>query len=167
MTGGAAEPTLLRDTVVYLAAALAVVPLFTRLKLGAVLGYLAAGIIIGPSVLGLVADPESTLSFAEFGIVLLLFVIGLELRPARLWQLRVDIFGLGFLQVVLCGLAITGLLLAITQLTWEAALVVGLPLALSSTALVVQLLEEREELNTPVGERSFAMLLSLERKGML
>ncbi len=159
MAVGVTESTLLRDAVVYLAAAVVIVPLFARMKLGAVLGYLAAGILIGPSVLGLVANPQSTLGFAEFGIVMLLFVIGLELRPSRLWQLRHDIFGLGLLQVTVCGLAITGLLLAITGLTWQAALVVGLPLALSSTALVVQLLEEREELNTPMGERSFAILL--------
>ncbi len=153
------EPTLLRDAVVYLAAAVVAVPLFYRLKLGAVLGYLAAGIAIGPHLLGLVANPESTLAFAEFGIVLLLFVIGLELRPARLWQLRGDIFGLGFLQVMTCGLALTGVVLALTNFTWQAALVVGLPLALSSTALVIQLLEERGELSTPMGERSFSMLL--------
>lgn len=153
------EPTLLKDAVVYLAAAVVAVPLFYRLKLGAVLGYLAAGLLIGPHLLGLVDDPESTLAFAEFGIVLLLFVIGLELRPARLWQLRGDIFGLGLLQVLVCGLALTGVVLAATGLTWQAALVVGLPLALSSTALVIQLLEERHELNTPMGERSFSVLL--------
>ena len=155
----AAEPTLLKDAVVYLAAAAVAVPLFYRLKLGAVLGYLAAGLLIGPHLLGLVDDPESTLAFAEFGIVLLLFVIGLELRPARLWQLRGDIFGLGLLQVLVCGLALTGVVLGATGLTWQAALVVGLPLALSSTALVIQLLEERGELNTPIGERSFSVLL--------
>ena len=156
---GAAEPTLLKDAVVYLAAAVVAVPLFYRLKLGAVLGYLAAGLLIGPHLLGLVDDVESTLAFAEFGIVLLLFVIGLELRPARLWQLRGDIFGLGLLQVVVCGLALTGVVFVTTGLTWQAALVVGLPLALSSTALVIQLLEERGELNTPMGERSFSVLL--------
>lgn len=158
MAGGG-EPTLLKDAVVYLAAAVVAVPLFYRLKLGAVLGYLAAGLLIGPHLLGLVDDPESTLAFAEFGIVLLLFVIGLELRPARLWQLRGDIFGLGLLQVIVCGLALTAVVLVATGLTWQAALVVGLPLALSSTALVIQLLEERGELNTPIGERSFSILL--------
>ena len=155
----AAEPTLLKDAVVYLAAAVVAVPLFYRLKLGAVFGYLAAGLLIGPHLFGLVDDPESTLAFAEFGIVLLLFVIGLELRPARLWQLRGDIFGLGLLQVAVCGLALTGVVLVATGLTWQAALVVGLPLALSSTALVIQLLEERGELNTLIGERSFSVLL--------
>ncbi len=153
------EPTLLRDVVVYLAAAVVLVPLFVRFKLGAVLGYLAAGILIGPSVLRLVDNAEQTLQFAEFGIVLLLFVIGLELQPSRLWALRRDIFGLGAAQVLLCGFALTGLLLLLTSLTWEAALVVGLPLGLSSTALVMQLLNERQLAATPFGERSFSMLL--------
>jgi glutathione-regulated potassium-efflux system protein KefB len=153
------EPTLLRDVVVYLAAAVVLVPLFVRFRLGAVLGYLAAGILIGPSVLRLVDNAEQTLQFAEFGIVLLLFVIGLELQPSRLWALRRDIFGLGAAQVLLCGLALTGLLLVITSLTWQAALVVGLPLGLSSTALVMQLLSERQLAATPFGERSFSMLL--------
>jgi monovalent cation:proton antiporter-2 (CPA2) family protein len=154
-----AQPNLLRDVVVYLAAAVVLVPLFIRFRLGAVLGYLAAGILIGPSLLGLVANAEQTLHFAEFGVVLLLFVIGLELQPSRLWALRRDIFGLGAAQVMLCGLALTGLLLALTGLTWQAALVVGLPLGLSSTALVMQLLGERQLAATPFGERSFAMLL--------
>ncbi|OYQ27766.1 sodium:proton exchanger [Sandarakinorhabdus cyanobacteriorum] len=153
------QPNLLRDVVVYLAAAVVLVPLFIRFRLGAVLGYLAAGILIGPSLLGLVANAEQTLHFAEFGVVLLLFVIGLELQPSRLWALRRDIFGLGAAQVILCGLALTGLLLGLTSLTWQAALVVGLPLGLSSTALVMQLLGERQLAATPFGERSFAMLL--------
>lgn len=152
-------PLLLHDAVVYLAAAVVLVPLFVRFRLGAVLGYLAAGILIGPSVLGLVGNAEMTLQFAEFGIVLLLFVIGLELQPSRLWALRRDIFGLGAAQVLLCGLALTGLLLLLTSFTWQAALVVGLPLGLSSTALVMQLLNERQMAATPFGERSFAMLL--------
>ena len=151
--------TLLRDTVVYLAAAVVLVPLFVRFRMGAVLGYLAAGILIGPSVLALVGNAEQTLQFAEFGIVLLLFVIGLELQPSRLWALRRDIFGLGLAQVLLCGVALTGLLLLLTSLTWQAALVVGLPLGLSSTALVMQLLNERQLAATPFGERSFSMLL--------
>ncbi len=149
----------LLDAVVYLAAVVVLVPLFARLKLGAVLGYLAAGVVIGPGVLGLVADVEGISGLAEFGIVLLLFVIGLELKPSRLWSLRRDIFGLGTLQVVLCGLALTGVLLGVTGLSWQAALVVGLPLALSSTALVMQLLAERELTTTPFGERVFAILL--------
>ncbi|MCU0891217.1 MAG: monovalent cation:proton antiporter-2 (CPA2) family protein [Sandarakinorhabdus sp.] len=152
-------PELLRETVVFLGAAVLLVPLFIRFRLGAVLGYLAAGILIGPAALGLIPDAGSVLEFAEFGIVLLLFVIGLELQPSRLWALRRDIFGLGAAQVILCGLAITGLLLTLTGFTWEAALVVGLPLGLSSTALVMQLLNERGQTATPFGERSFSILL--------
>jgi monovalent cation:proton antiporter-2 (CPA2) family protein len=152
-------PAFLPEAVVYLGAAVVLVPLFVRFKLGAVLGYLAAGIIIGPSLLGLVSEPEQVLKFAEFGIVLLLFVIGLELQPSRLWALRRDIFGLGAAQVILCGLALTGVVMVATNLTWQAALVVGLPLGLSSTALVMQLLNERKIAATAFGERSFAMLL--------
>ncbi len=159
MTVAAHDSMLLRDAVVYLAAAVAIVPLFYRLKLGAVLGYLVAGMLIGPQLLGLVDDPQAALSFSEFGIVLLLFVIGLELRPQRLWDLRKDIFGMGAAQVVLCGLALTMFLYSVTGLSWQAALVVGLPLALSSTALVVQILQERGIFNTGLGERSFAVLL--------
>jgi glutathione-regulated potassium-efflux system protein KefB len=155
----AGDSTLLRDGVVYLAAAVAVVPLFHRLKLGAVLGYLVAGMIIGPHLLGLVTDPEATLGFAEFGVVLLLFVIGLELRPKRLWDLRYDIFGLGSAQVLLCGFAITGALLLTTIFTWQAALVIGLALALSSTALDVQILRDQGKINTPLGQRIISIHL--------
>ncbi|WP_310498354.1 monovalent cation:proton antiporter-2 (CPA2) family protein [Sandarakinorhabdus sp.] len=155
----AALPAYLPEAVAYLTAAVVLVPLFIRFRLGAVLGYLAAGILIGPSLLGLVGNADEVLHFAEFGIVLLLFVIGLELQPSRLWALRRDIFGLGAAQVLLCGVALTGLMLALTGLTWQAALVVGLPLGLSSTALVMQLLNERHIAGTAFGERSFAMLL--------
>ncbi len=157
MTGHATG--ILAEAVAYLAAVVLLVPLFTRFGLGAVIGYLAAGILIGPSALGLVQDPDAAAQLAEFGIVLLLFVIGLELKPSRLWQLRRDIFGLGAAQVVVCGAALTGVLLALTSLTWQAALVVGLPLGLSSTALVMQLLAEKNITDTPFGTRSFAMLL--------
>ncbi len=152
-------PAFLPEAVVYLAASVVLVPLFIRARLGAVLGYLAAGILIGPSLLGFYDNPEQVLQFAEFGIVLLLFVIGLELQPSRLWAMRRDIFGLGAAQVILCGLALTGLLLALTGLTWQAALVVGLPLGLSSTALVMQILAERGITGTPFGQRGFAILL--------
>ncbi len=150
---------LLRDAVVYLTAAVVLVPLFHRLKLGAVLGYLAAGILIGPGALALVSDSQSTMAFAEFGIVLLLFVVGLELRPARLWRLKRDIFGFGLLQVVVTGALLTLVVHELTAFSWSAALVVGLPLSLSSTALVVQLLQERQALGTRFGERSFSVLL--------
>jgi monovalent cation:proton antiporter-2 (CPA2) family protein len=135
------------------------VPLFSRFKLGAVLGYLTAGMLIGPFGLGLISETEDILKFGEYGIVLLLFVIGLELQPSRLWALRHEIFGLGTAQVMLSGLALTGMLLLLTSLTWQAALVVGLALALSSTALVVQFLQEKGELNTREGERTFSILL--------
>ncbi len=156
---GATDGTLLREAVVFLAAAAIMVPLFSRFKLGAVLGYLTAGMLIGPYGLGLITETEDILKFGEYGIVLLLFVIGLELQPSRLWAMRRDIFGLGTLQVVICGLALTGVLLVLTSLSWQAALVVGLPLALSSTALVVQYLQEKGELNTPEGDRTFSILL--------
>lgn len=157
---GATDTTLLREAVIFLAAAAVLVPVFSRVKLGAVLGYLTAGMLIGPSGVGLITETEDILKFGEYGIVLLLFVIGLELQPSRLWAMRRDIFGLGTLQVVLCGLALTGALLLVTGLSWEAALVAGLTLALSSTALVVQYLQERGELNTPAGERTFSILLA-------
>jgi CPA2 family monovalent cation:H+ antiporter-2/glutathione-regulated potassium-efflux system protein KefB len=156
---GTPTPEFLPEAVVYLGASVVLVPLFVRAKLGAVLGYLAAGILIGPSVLGLVSEPERVLQYAEFGIVLLLFVIGLELQPSRLWAMRRDIFGLGSAQVVLCGLALTAVIFAMTSLSWEASLVVGLPLGLSSTALVMQLLAERGMTGTSFGERSFSILL--------
>jgi monovalent cation:proton antiporter-2 (CPA2) family protein len=155
----AGSTDVLREAVIYLAAAAVVVPLATRFKLGSVLGYLAAGALIGPAGLSLVANDEAMAALAEFGIVLLLFVIGLELRPARLWAMKRDIFGLGTLQVVVCGLALWAAIVAATHFTWQAALVLGLALSLSSTALIVGLLKEKGELNTPVGERAFAILL--------
>jgi monovalent cation:proton antiporter-2 (CPA2) family protein len=155
----AETPGFLPEAVVFLGASVVLVPLFVRARLGAVLGYLTAGILIGPSVLGLISAPESVLQFAEFGIVLLLFVIGLELQPSRLWAMRRDIFGLGSAQVVLCGLALFGLLVLTTSFTPEAALAIALPLGLSSTALVMQLLQERGLTGTSFGERSFAVLL--------
>src|SRR4051812_23306920 len=102
---GPASPLL--DGVVMLGAALVLVLLFRRLGLGATLGYLISGVLVGPQVLGLVGDAEGKLGIAEIGIALLLFLVGLELSPARLWRLKRDIFGFGLLQVVLCGLAIT------------------------------------------------------------
>lgn len=156
---GAADTSMLREAVIFLGAAAVMVPLFSRFKLGAVLGYLTAGMLIGPFGIGLISETEDILRFGEYGIVLLLFVIGLELQPSRLWALRRDIFGLGTSQVLLCGLALTGALLLLTRLSWQAALVVGLSLALSSTALVVQFLQEKGELNTREGERTFSILL--------
>jgi monovalent cation:proton antiporter-2 (CPA2) family protein len=134
------------------------VPLFKRAGLGSVLGYLAAGVVIGPSGLRVVDDPESLLHTAEIGVVLLLFVIGLELQPSRLWALRRQVFGLGFLQLAGVGAVIGGIALA-AGLSGKAAVVLGWTLALSSTALVLPTLAERKELTSRYGRESFAVLL--------
>jgi len=148
----------LQQVVVFLAAAVVAVPLFTRLGLGAVLGYLAAGMVIGPWLLGFVRDVDTILHFAELGVVLLLFVIGLELRPARLWALRRPVFGLGSAQVVVTGLVLTSAGVAF-GLPPTAAFMAGFSLSLSSTALVLQLLAEKNQLTTHHGRASFAVLL--------
>ncbi|HEU4651596.1 MAG TPA: cation:proton antiporter [Croceibacterium sp.] len=149
----------LRDGFLMLAFALPAVLLFRRLGLGATLGYIVAGAVVGPHVLGLVGDAEEMIGFAELGIVLLLFVVGLELKPERLWRMKREIFGLGLLQVVLCGLAISGLVLVATGISPAAGLALGLPLALSSTAQVLPMLQSAGRLRTPFGERAFAILL--------
>ncbi len=149
----------LRDGVIMLGFALGCVLLFRRLGLGATLGYLVAGVVIGPQVLGLVGGAEQKVEFAELGIVMLLFIVGLELNPARLWKMRHEIFVLGTAQVVACGLAVSALVLALSGFTTEAALAIGLPLALSSTAQVLPMLQSAGRLRTPFGERAFAILL--------
>lgn len=151
--------TFLYDGVILLGFALPLVLLFRRLGLGATLGYLVAGVLIGPQVLGLVGGAEEKVAFAELGIVMLLFLVGLELNPARLWRMRGEIFVLGGAQVVACGLAVTATVLALTGFTIEAALAIGLPLALSSTAQVLPMLQSAGRLKTPFGERAFAILL--------
>lgn len=151
------EAIFLFEALVLLIGAVIAVPLFKKFQLGSVLGYLAAGVIIGP-VLQLVTDGEAILHFAEFGIVLLLFVIGLELRPALLWRMRTQIFGLGTFQMLLTGLALTGIL-DFLGYNWRASIVIGFGLALSSTAFALQVLEERNELHTPHGQKGFAVLL--------
>ncbi|HZE11739.1 MAG TPA: monovalent cation:proton antiporter-2 (CPA2) family protein [Burkholderiales bacterium] len=148
----------LEQAVVFLATAVLLVPLFQRLKLGAVLGYLCAGMIIGPFGLGMIGEVESTLEFAEFGVVLLLFLVGLELQPSRLWVLRRPVFGLGGAQVVVTGAVLAVLGLAFS-LPWQAALVAGFGLAMSSTALVLASLAERKQLATRHGREAFAVLL--------
>lgn len=155
----AADVWLLRDGVLMLGAAIVSVLIFRRLGLGATLGYLVAGALIGPQGLGLIGGAESKMGIAELGIVLLLFLVGLELHPARLWRLRRDIFGLGLVQVVACGLAITGVIYFSTGFSGAAALALGLPLALSSTAQVLPMLQSSGRLNTPGGERAFSVLL--------
>ena len=150
---------LLRDGFLLLGTALAFVLLFRRLGLGATLGYLLAGAILGPFILNLVGDPENKLGIAELGITFLLFIVGLELAPRRLWRMRNEIFGLGFLQVALCGLAISAVIYFSTGFSVAASLALGLPLGLSSTAQVLPLLQSAGRLHTPFGERSFAILL--------
>lgn len=152
------DDSLLQNAVVYLAAAVLAVPLAKRLGLGAVLGYLLAGMAIGPWGLGLIAEVETILHFSEFGVVLLLFVIGLELEPARLWAMRRPIFGWGAAQV----LGVTGVLCAAALLAgvaWQVALVGALGLSLSSTAIALATLGERNLMGTPAGRAGFSMLL--------
>lgn len=144
---------------VYLAAAVIAVPVAKRLGLGSVLGYLLAGILIGPFALGLVADEGAdVLHFAEFGVVLMLFLIGLELEPNRVWRMRAPIMGLGGLQVSTTTLLVAGIALA-AGLTWRTALALGMTLALSSTAIVLQSLKEKALLDTSGGRSAFAVLL--------
>jgi glutathione-regulated potassium-efflux system protein KefB len=154
------EPTGmgLGHAVALLAVAVVAVPLFRRFGLGAVLGYLAAGVVIGPSALGVIREPEAVLHVAELGVVMFLFIIGLEMRPARLWSLRKEIFGLGAVQVSVCAVLLSGAAL-LAGLTWPAAVIAGSGFALSSTAIVMQLLEERNENADPPGQRVISILL--------
>jgi monovalent cation:proton antiporter-2 (CPA2) family protein len=149
---------ILSETAIFLAAAVVTVPLFRRFKLGAVLGYLAAGVIIGPCGLKFVTAVDSILHFAELGVVLLLFVIGLELQPSRLWVLRRSVFGLGSAQVLVTG-AVVGAVALSLGLNFDSALVIGLGLAMSSTAFVLQILAEKGQLTARHGRSSFAILL--------
>lgn len=154
-----ATDVLLTEGVILLGVALAFVILFRRLGLGAVLGYLIAGALVGPHGLSLVSGAESKLAIAEIGIVLLLFLVGLELNPARLWRLKRDIFALGLAQVVLCGAVLVAVIYAATGFTWGAAIALGLPLGLSSTAQVLPSLKNSGRINSPFGEKAFSVLL--------
>ncbi|NUT75851.1 glutathione-regulated potassium-efflux system protein KefB [Pseudomonas sp. C1C7] len=153
------EGYLLQAAVVFLLAAVLTVPLAKRLQLGAVLGYLFAGVIIGPSVLGLIGNPESVAHISELGVVLLLFIIGLELSPRRLWVMRRSVFGVGLAQVLLTGGVLGVLALFVFGQPLNSAIVLGLGLALSSTAFGLQSLAERKELTSPHGRLAFAILL--------
>ncbi|KDD70199.1 potassium transporter [Pseudomonas mandelii PD30] len=153
------EGNLLQAAVVFLFAAVLTVPLAKRLQLGAVLGYLFAGVIIGPSVLGLIGNPQSVAHISELGVVLLLFIIGLELSPRRLWVMRRSVFGVGLAQVLLTGSVIGVLALFVFGQPLNSAIVLGLGLALSSTAFGLQSLAERKELTSPHGRLAFAILL--------
>lgn len=149
---------LLEEAAVFLLTAVLLVPLFRWLKLGAVLGYLASGMVIGPWGLGLIPEVEGTLRFAEFGVALLLFLVGLELEPSRLWLLRRPVFGLGGAQVGLTTAALALIAMAL-GLGWQVALVAGFGLAMSSTALVLSSLAERGQLAARHGREAFAVLL--------
>lgn len=147
------------QALVYLAAMVVVVPIAKKLGLGSVLGYLLAGVIIGPFVLGFIGtEGQDVMHFAEFGVVMMLFLIGLELQPAKIWKLRAPIMGMGGMQVA--GTAALVLLLGVfTGLPWQSALAIGFTLALSSTAIVLQTLNEKGLLPTDGGQRAFSVLL--------
>jgi len=151
--------SLLLDGVILLGSGLFFVLLFRKLGLGATLGYLVAGALVGPQMLGLVGGAEAKIGVAELGITLLLFIVGLELNPSRLWRLKQEIFGLGLMQVVICGVAVSGVVWVATRFSMEAAFALGLPLALSSTAQVLPMLQSAGRLRTPFGERAFSILL--------
>ncbi|MEA3192456.1 MAG: glutathione-regulated potassium-efflux system ancillary protein KefC [Betaproteobacteria bacterium] len=148
----------LQQALVYLLAGVIAVPIFQRLKLGAVLGYLVAGMVIGPWGLGLIGDPQTVLGFAEFGVVLLLFLVGLELNAQRVWALRRSIFGLGAVQVLVTIAATVGIALLFKQ-PLLVGIVAGMGIAMSSTAIGLALLSEKNLLGTPGGQASFAVLL--------
>jgi len=148
----------LLPVITLLGAAVVSAPLFKRLGLGSVLGYLAAGIAIGPFGFRAFTDPASILQVAELGVVMFLFVIGLEMQPSRLWSMRGQIFGLGFAQVIVCALLLTGVGVG-TGFPVAPSFVAGAGFVLTSTAIVMQLLEERRELSTPGGQRIVSILL--------
>ncbi|TMH39251.1 MAG: glutathione-regulated potassium-efflux system protein KefC [Betaproteobacteria bacterium] len=148
----------LEQALIYLGAAIIAVPIFTRLGAGAVLGYLVAGIVIGPFGLGLITNAQTVLQFAQLGIVLLLFLVGLQLNVARVWQLRRAIFGLGTAQVLLTTAAIAAVAYALGQ-PLIVGIVAGMALAMSSDAIGLALLQEKNLLPTPGGQASFAVLL--------
>ena len=150
---------MLEMAVIYLAAAIIAVPIAKRIGLGSVLGYLLAGILIGPFLLGLVGDQTDVMHFAEFGVVMMLFLVGLELQPSRLWKLRHSIIGLGGLQVVVTTLLISAACYTILSLTWQTSLAIGLMLALSSTAIVLQTLNEKGWIKQEAGQNAFSVLL--------
>jgi monovalent cation:proton antiporter-2 (CPA2) family protein len=149
---------LLFDAFIYLCAAVVSVPIAKRLGLGSVLGYLVAGVLIGPFVLGLVGDQTGVMHFAEFGVVMMLFLVGLELKPSLLWKMRGPIVGTGGLQVLLSTVVIS-LFCMFLGLIWQQALAIGMILALSSTAIALQSLQEKGLMKTSAGQSAFAVLL--------
>lgn len=152
------QGTELIQIVALLGAGVIAVPLFKRLKLGSVLAYFMAGLIIGPFGFAFITHPQTILHVAEFGVIMLLFIIGLEMHPSRLWGLRREIFGLGAIQVVACGLLLTMAGMA-AGLGFHVAFIAGMGFVLSSTAVVMQMLDERGETSTPQGYKAVSILL--------
>ncbi|HEX7676233.1 MAG TPA: monovalent cation:proton antiporter-2 (CPA2) family protein [Bdellovibrio sp.] len=144
--------------IVFLTSSVVLVSLFQKLGLGSILGYLAAGLLIGPQMLGLIPDPSYAQSLSEFGVIFLLFIIGLELQPKKLWSLKKTLLGFGGLQIVLTSAIFAGIA-HFFELSWPASWVVGFSLSLSSTAFSLQYLTERKVLNTEFGRSAFAILL--------
>ena len=151
--------SLLAQIAIFLAAAVIAIPIFRRFNLGSVLGYLTAGVIIGPASLGLISSVDATQNIAQFGIVLLMFVVGLELQPSRLWVLRKSIFALGAAQVAVTAACLAAAAHFMFAQSVAAAAVIGFALSMSSTALALQLLAERGQLNTQFGRSAFSILL--------
>ncbi|MEB2846880.1 potassium transporter TrkA [Rhizobiales bacterium RZME27] len=154
----AAPETLFTETLLLLGGAVLAAPLFRKLGLGTVLGYLAAGVVIGP-ILHTITDAGEVLHVSELGVVFLLFIIGLELKPSRLWQMRGDVFVLGTAQVMITGLVLSGLAYLTGMAGWRGGLIAGFGLALSSTAFALQILADNSDTNTRYGQRAFSILL--------
>ena len=153
-----ADSNFLIQTTIYLSSAILLVPIFKKLGLGSVLGYLIAGVLIGPYALKLIPDPEQVLHFAEFGVVLMLFLVGLELESQKVWALRKTLFGLGGLQV-LSTISLVTFAAHLMHFTWPVAIVIGMGVAMSSTAIGLTALSEKKMLSSPGGQASFATLL--------
>ena len=149
----------LEQGAIVLGAALAFVTVYRRFGIGAVLGYLTAGMLLGPWVLNVVPEPAAMVGIGDLGIALLLFLVGMELNPSRLWRLKRDIFGLGISQVVACGIVLALLVELTRVISFAAAVAIGMPLALSSTAQALPFLRSSGEINTRPGERAFSILL--------
>ena len=159
MSAEASTATQLVPLVTLLGAAVVAVPLFRRLGLGSVLGYLAAGLAIGPFGFRVFTDPQAILHVAELGVVMFLFIIGLEMKPSHLWAMRQRIFGLGSLQVLVCGALLTAVGVWGFGASLAVAFVAGMGFVLTSTAIVMQLLTERGDIAQPAGQRMVAILL--------
>jgi monovalent cation:proton antiporter-2 (CPA2) family protein len=154
------EQSLLLSVFVFLAAAILIVPLIKLSGLGSVIGYLFAGILIGPSVTGLISEPETILHFSEFGVVMMLFLIGLELKPKELWQMRTRLIGLGGLQVGITTFIVSSVFMMLsTDANFGTALVIGMALSLSSTAVAIQVMQDRKMLMSDSGQSAFSVLL--------